>query len=122
MPAPTFYHGVARSGKEVIGSYATAKFSEIVTQLLEDIPQISAFQLFIIILSIVGIVDILVLMEKSKFWNTEYSIGYLVGIIFFTAVFLNIEGYFEWTLLVGALFVAIWLIRRFTSQPPYYMR
>lgn len=84
MGAPTFSNGLTRGMTEMVVSVVTGIIFQTILDASKLLPETVLggwAAIFIYLLTVLGVLELLETLLKSEYWNDEYLVGYMGGVI-----------------------------------------
>ena len=114
MGAPNLGHGVARGWGEIVFPYFALLLLTTTREIMRGIEPSLGNMIGIIILTfvIVGFIDLIDTVGRSKWWNTEYTAGYIFGVFlgFYTLNLMNAPP--DIIALIGVMLIVVRLVEK----------
>jgi len=114
MGAPDFGHGAARGYGDVVFPYFALLLLTTTWEVMEGIEPSLGNMIGIIVLMfvIVGFIDLIDTVERSKWWNIDYTAGYIFGVFlgFYTLKLMNAPP--DIMVLIGVMLIVVRLVEK----------
>ncbi|WP_087038006.1 hypothetical protein [Thermococcus litoralis] len=112
MGAPTFGHGFARGVGDVIVPYILLVVLSTTGEAMKQLEPSMANMIGLIMLMFifVGFVDLLDTVGRSKWWNVEYTGGYIIGVLFGFYILKTIGVPPDLMMIIGIMLIAVRLV------------
>lgn len=114
MGAPNFGHGAVRGYGDVVVPYFALLLLTTTQEIMKGIEASLTNMVGIVILMfiIVGFIDLIDTVGRSKWWNIEYTAGYIFGVFlgFYTLKLINAPP--DIMTIIGVMLIVVRLVEK----------